>query len=139
MKEAMATTTLALDHTGVTVSDLGRSVKLWRDVLGFELTRTFELTGDFAAGLTGRPGAHTKHAILSHGRRLVELVEYVSPVETETFRPRPCDVGSVHVALTVADIDAALAALAALGCVAVCSPKYTTPRRDAGAHPARAA
>jgi hypothetical protein len=36
--------------------------------------------------------------------RLVELVGYVSPADTETSRPR--DVGSVHVAFTVADIAA---------------------------------
>jgi hypothetical protein len=82
---------------------------------GFDLTRTFELTGDFAAGLTGRAGALTRHAILAHGQRLVELVEYVSPADTETFRPRPCGVGSVH----VAGIGAALTALAAAGRVAL--------------------
>jgi hypothetical protein len=68
--------------------------------------RGLELTGNFAAGLTGRAGVHTRHAILAHGQRLLE-VEYVSPADTETFRPGPCDVGSVHVALTVADIGAA--------------------------------
>jgi lactoylglutathione lyase len=115
----MPATVLGVDHTGITVSSLDRSVGLWRDVLGFDLTRTFELTGDFAAALTGRAGAHTRHAVLAHRQRLVELVEYVSPADTETFRPRPWDVGSVHVALTVADIGAALTALIAVGCVAV--------------------
>jgi lactoylglutathione lyase len=95
----MPATVLGVDHTGITVSSLDRSVGLWRDVLGFDLTCTFELTGDFAAALTGRAGAHTRHAVLAHGQRLVELVEYVSPADTETFRPRPCDVGSVHVAV----------------------------------------
>jgi catechol 2,3-dioxygenase-like lactoylglutathione lyase family enzyme len=42
---------LRVDHTGITVSNLDRSVTLWRDVLGFEVTRGFELTGDFASGL----------------------------------------------------------------------------------------
>ena len=100
----MAIEVTGVDHTGITVSDLARSVALWRDVLGFEVTRTFELTGDFAAGLTARPGARTQHAILRRDQRLIELIEYLSPAETETFRPRPCDVGSVHVGLTVADI-----------------------------------
>jgi lactoylglutathione lyase len=118
----MPATVLGVDHAGITVSSLDRAVALWRDILGFELTRTFELTGDFAAGLTGRAGARTRHAILAHGQRLVELIEYVSPADTATFRPRPCDVGSVHVALIVADIGATLAALAAAGCAAVGAP-----------------
>lgn len=118
----MAANVLGVDHTGITVSSLDRSLALWRDVLGFELIRTFELTGSFAAGLTGSPGARTRHAIVSSGQRLVELVEYVTPPDTETYRPRPCDVGSVHVALIVADIAAALAALADAGCAAVGEP-----------------
>jgi catechol 2,3-dioxygenase-like lactoylglutathione lyase family enzyme len=111
-----------VDHTGITVSDLGRAVALWRDVLGFEVTRTFELTGEFAATLTGQPGAHTEHAVLACGQQLIELIEYVDPAGTATFRPRPCDVGSVHVALMVADIRAAIAALSAAGCTAVGEP-----------------
>ncbi len=36
-------------------------------------------------------------------------ITVLSPAETGTFRPRPCDVGSVHVGLTVADIHAGVA------------------------------
>ncbi|MGH3393540.1 MAG: alpha/beta fold hydrolase [Streptosporangiaceae bacterium] len=69
----------APDHRVVAI-DLARSVALWRDGLGFEVAPTFELTGDFAAGLTGRPGARTQHAILlalPGGARRGSLLAYM--------------------------------------------------------------
>ena len=38
----MAIDVLSVEHTGITVSDLARSLALWRDVLGFEVTRPVE-------------------------------------------------------------------------------------------------
>jgi len=111
------------DHTGFTVSDLETALRLWRDALGFTVLRRFELTGDFAAALSGQPGAHSRHAIVhAHGQR-VELIEYLSPVPTARYRPRPCDVGSVHLGLIVADMGAALAELSAAGCTPVGDPR----------------
>jgi len=112
-----------LDHTGLTVTDIQRSIRLWRDVLGFTHSRTFEITGDFAAGLTGRAGAHTTHAIGSREGRAVELVECLSPHDTEHLRPRPCDVGSVRVALTVDGMHAAPGAPVEVGCTPVGAPQ----------------
>lgn len=46
------------------------------------------------------------------------------------FRPRPCDVGSVHIALTVDDIDAILAQAAPTGWEAADeAPKGASPAR----------
>ena len=35
----------------------------------------------------------------------IELAEFLAPADRHTLRPRPCDVGSMHVALDVDDID----------------------------------
>jgi catechol 2,3-dioxygenase-like lactoylglutathione lyase family enzyme len=45
----------------------------------------------------------------------IELVEYVAPDARQVLKPRPCDVGSWHVALMVDDIEDALHALRAHG------------------------
>jgi catechol 2,3-dioxygenase-like lactoylglutathione lyase family enzyme len=39
----------------------------------------------------------------------IELLEYRSPADRTTYRPRSCDVGSVHLGMYVDDIDALIA------------------------------
>ena len=44
---------ISADHTGITVSNLERSLTFWRDVLGFELSHIAHQTGKMACGITG--------------------------------------------------------------------------------------
>src|SRR5207249_11684781 len=106
---------IAADHTGITVSNLERSVAFWRDVLGFELSHTAHQTGELAKEITGVAGAELKLAVLrAPGGHKIELLEYLAqPDRTKHADLRPCDVGSVHVALTVNDLDAVLQRIAA--------------------------
>jgi catechol 2,3-dioxygenase-like lactoylglutathione lyase family enzyme len=48
---------ITTDHTGITVSNLERSLAFWRDVLGFELSHRAHHTGELASEFTGVPGA----------------------------------------------------------------------------------
>jgi catechol 2,3-dioxygenase-like lactoylglutathione lyase family enzyme len=52
-------------HTGITVRDLEASIAFWRDVLGFEVQRRMEMSGEFAEQVTGVPGAHFDLAALA--------------------------------------------------------------------------
>jgi catechol 2,3-dioxygenase-like lactoylglutathione lyase family enzyme len=108
---------LAADHTGITVSNLERSLAFWRDVLGLELSHTAHQTGELAREITGVAGAELKLAVLkAPGGHKIELVEYLAPPDrTKHADLRPCDVGSVHVALTVNDLDAVLQRIVASG------------------------
>src|SRR2546423_12057740 len=100
---------LAADHTGITVSDLERSLVFWRDVLGFELTHRAHQTGELAAEITGVPGAEISIAVVKAPGHKIELLEYHAPADRKQYVDlRPCDVGSVHVALTVDDLEAVL-------------------------------
>lgn len=107
---------VAADHTGITVSNLERSLAFWRDVLGFELSHRAHQTGELAAEITGVAGAEILIAVLKTptGHK-IELLEYLAPPDRKRVDPRPCDVGSVHVALTVDDLDAVLKAIVASG------------------------
>jgi glyoxylase I family protein len=108
---------LAADHTGITVSNLERSIAFWRDVLGFELSHRAHQTGELAAEITGVPGAEISLAVLkAPGGHKIELLQYMAPVDRKQHVDlRPCDVGSVHVALTVDDLDAVLEKIAESG------------------------
>jgi catechol 2,3-dioxygenase-like lactoylglutathione lyase family enzyme len=106
---------IAADHTGITVANLERSLAFWRDVLGFELSHRPHQTGDLAREITGVPGAEISIAVLKGYGHKIELLQYLAPPDRKQADLRPCDVGSVHVALLVDDLDAVLNTIAASG------------------------
>ena len=124
---------IAADHTGITVSSLERSLAFWRDVLGFELSHQAHQTGELAAEITGVTGAEILIAVLKTptGHK-IELLEYLAPPERKSVDLRPCDVGSVHVALTVDDLDAVLSAIAASGWKSAGQPQTLRSGPNAG-------
>jgi catechol 2,3-dioxygenase-like lactoylglutathione lyase family enzyme len=107
---------IAADHTGITVTNLERSLAFWRDVLGFELSHRAHQKGELAEEITGVAGAEIHLAVLktSTGHK-IELLEYLAPADRKHLKPQPCDVGSVHLALTVDNLDAVLRAVAPFG------------------------
>ncbi len=107
---------ISTDHTGITVSNLERSLAFWRDVLGFELSHTAHQTGELATEITGVAGAEIKLAVLkAPGGHKIELLEYLAPPDRKRANLRPCDVGSVHVALLVDDLEHVLERIVASG------------------------
>ena len=107
---------LAADHTGITVSNLERSLAFWRDVLGFELSHTAHQIGELAKEITGVADAEIKLAVLkTPGGHKIELLEYLAPPDRKRLDLRPCDLDHVHVALLVDDLDAVLQKIAVSG------------------------
>jgi glyoxylase I family protein len=124
---------IAADHTGITVANLERSLAFWRDILGFELSHQAHQSGDLAAEITGVAGAEILIAVLKTptGHKL-ELLEYLAPADCKHVAPRPCDVGSIHVALTVDNLDAMLSAIAPFGWKAAGTPQTLASGPNAG-------
>jgi catechol 2,3-dioxygenase-like lactoylglutathione lyase family enzyme len=123
---------IATDHTGFTVSNLERSVAFWQNVLGFELSHRTHHTGDLASEVTGVPGADISIAVLKAPGHKIELLEYRAPPDRKHVDLRPCDVGSVHIALTVDNLDAVLSAIAASGWKAAGKPQTLKTGPNAG-------
>ncbi len=125
---------LAADHTGITVSNLERSLAFWRDVLGFEPSHTAHQTGEMASEITGVAGAEIKLAVLKGpGGHKIELLEYVAPAERKRHADlRPCDVSSMHVAFVVNDLDTVLSAINASGWKAAGKPQTLRSGPNAG-------
>jgi catechol 2,3-dioxygenase-like lactoylglutathione lyase family enzyme len=123
---------IAADHTGITVSNLERSLAFWRDVLGFELSHRAHQTGELAAEITGVLGAEILIAVVKASGHKIELLEYRAPTDRKQFQLRPCDVGSLHVALTVDDLDAVLETIASSGWKAAGKPQTLTVGPNAG-------
>jgi catechol 2,3-dioxygenase-like lactoylglutathione lyase family enzyme len=123
---------LAADHTGFTVANIDRSLAFWRDVLGFELSHRAHHTGELASEVTGVPGAEISIAVLKAPGHRIELLEYHAPADRKRADLRPCDVGSVHIALTVDNLDAVLSAIAASGWSAAGQPQVLKTGPNAG-------
>jgi glyoxylase I family protein len=124
---------ISADHTGITVSNLERSLAFWRDVLGFELSHSAHQTGELAEEITGVAGAELKLAVVkTPGGHKIELLEYLAPADHKRVNLRPCDVGSVHVALVVNDLDTVLDRIAACGWKAAGKPQTLKAGPNAG-------
>ena len=124
---------IVADHTGITVSNLERSLAFWRDVLGFEFSHTAHQTGELAQEITGVDGAEIKLAVLrTPGGHKIELLEYLAPADRKSANLRPCDVGSVHVALLVHGLDAVLERIAASDWKAAGKPQRLQSGPNAG-------
>jgi catechol 2,3-dioxygenase-like lactoylglutathione lyase family enzyme len=125
---------IAADHTGITVSSLERTLPFWRDVLGFEFSHTAHQSGELAREITGIHNAEIKLAVLkAPGGHKIELLEYLAPADRKQHAgPRSCDIGSVHVALLVDDLDAVLERIAASGWKAAGKPQTLKAGPNAG-------
>ena len=123
---------IAADHTGITVSNLERSLAFWRDVLGFELSHRPHQTGELACEITGVAGAAISIAVLKGYGHKIELLEYLAPADRKRIDLRPCDVGSVHVAFTVDNLDVILNTIADSGWKAAGKPQTITVGPNTG-------
>src|SRR6266403_3812883 len=124
---------IGADHTGITVSNLERSLEFWQNVLGFEFSHRAHQTREMASEITGVPGAEIKLAVVrAPGGHKIELLEYLAPPDRKHVNFRPCDVGSVHVAFTVDKLAAILEKIAASGWKAAGKPQPLKTGPNAG-------
>src|SRR4051812_24197822 len=124
---------LAADHTGITVSDIERSLAFWRDVLGFELSHRAHQKGELAEQITGVAGAEILIAVLKAPGHKIELLEYRAPADRRRQNDvRPCDLGAAHITLTVDNLDDVLERIGAFGWKAAGKPQTLTVGPNAG-------
>ncbi len=87
-----------------------------------------------ASEITGVAGAEIKLAVVkAPGGHKIELLEYLAPPDRKRHADlRPYDVGSVHVALIVDDLDAIMSAIEASGWKAAGKPQTLRSGPNAG-------
>jgi len=100
--------TVMVDHVGISVSDMQRAIRFFREGLGASVTEP-HLHDDPRIGATvGIPGSRSIICQAAIGDRRFELLQYVAPVGRQAEGHRPCDPGHMHVALRVTDIEAVI-------------------------------
>jgi len=113
----------SINHVGVSVSDLERSMRFYRDLLGMEVVVSTTFSGDLYSRILALEGATGKVALLKAANMQVELFEFARPTPQPGDPQRPvCDHGITHFCIEVADIDSEYARLAAAGVPFHCPP-----------------
>ena len=121
-------------HTGLTVSSLDSAIEFWCGVMGFELSaRRVIGPGPVVENIVGVPSAdlHIAVVVAPDGHK-IELLEYLAPADRQVFRPRSVDVGSVHLAFIVSNLDEMLNRVEAAGWKRLGVPQSLTEGPRAG-------
>src|SRR5215211_3920325 len=94
-----------VNHVGITVSDLDRSLTFYRDVVGFAVHRRTEASGaTWFATLTENPGAEVRSVTMRLGDFSLQLVEYIAG-GAPGAAPGHATVGNVHFCVNVDSLD----------------------------------
>jgi len=102
-------------HTGITVTNLEKSIAFYRDILGLTLTKV-EPERSTRGEKLGVPGAVIQLAVLEYAEGCsVELIEYKTPPSPGEYAPPINMPGSVHIAFKVDDIAAQIKKMEAHG------------------------
>jgi catechol 2,3-dioxygenase-like lactoylglutathione lyase family enzyme len=104
-------------HLGLTVGDIERSVRFYRDVLGLSLIRRRSADADYLARQTGYDGVRLEAAsfqLAPGGGLVLELVQYLNHAGLETD-PATNRAGNTHLCFAVDDIQRAYDSLRARG------------------------
>ncbi|HUE31021.1 MAG TPA: VOC family protein [Verrucomicrobiae bacterium] len=104
-----------LTHVGICVSDMERSLRFYRDCLGFCHEHELRVAGEPSDTLLRLRGVNLHAVYLARDGVRIELLAFASPPAPPT-RPRPMNEhGLTHLSFRVADLNAALAAFRAAG------------------------
>jgi catechol 2,3-dioxygenase-like lactoylglutathione lyase family enzyme len=106
---------VSFSHLGICVSDLERSLRFYRDGLGFELTASHRI-GDEFGPLLELEGVELESRMLSRDGVTIELLGFVAPDPTGDGERRPMNrLGLTHLSLRVDDVEGVAAVIEELG------------------------
>ena len=106
---------LRLTHIGVCVADLERSLRFYRDLLGFAHEHELEVAGEPSDTLLRLRDVALKAVYLTRDGVRIELLHFASPPAPPRRERTMHERGLTHLSFRVADLDATLGALRAAG------------------------
>lgn len=122
---------VAVRHAGVSVRDMEKSLAFYRDGLGLTVRLQADESGPFLEEILGFPGVRVTTVKLGaeQGPTLVELLRYDEPRPAPVHGREVYDLGSSHLALTVADLDGLYHRLTEAGVAFRSSPRLAPDGR----------
>ena len=98
----------AIGHVGICVCDMERSVRFWRDGLGFEVLRESDFRGSAWRRVLELDDLDLHTKIIRRDHMTLELLAFAKPGHVGTPERRPMNqLGFTHLAIWVSDLDAA--------------------------------
>jgi lactoylglutathione lyase len=123
-----------MHHVGLTVADIERSIRFYRDLLGMTLVRRRKADAEYIGMQTGCPGVCLDVASFqatSDNRQTLEVVQYVTnsgPVSEQATNRAGC----AHLCLMIDDLRAAYDALRGQGVLFKTEPVAITSGPNQG-------
>jgi catechol 2,3-dioxygenase-like lactoylglutathione lyase family enzyme len=106
---------LRLTHVGICVSDLERSLRFYRDLLGFRFEHELAVEGEPSDTLLRLRDVKLHATYLVRDGVRIELLRFASPAAPPPRTRTMHEHGLTHLSFRVADLDATVAALRAAG------------------------
>lgn len=109
---------LGIHHAGLTVSNIDRSVAFYHDVVGLKLLvePSPVLSGPDVDQRTGIPGVAMKLAMFEVNKcHRLALIEYLQPASYLQYALPTTNIGSIHIAFQVSDIESKIREMRAKG------------------------
>lgn len=107
---------MRMSHIGLCVSDWKRSMRFYRDLLGFELAYELQVKGEPSDTLLGLEDVDLRAVYLEREGFRLELLDFASPGEAGGRPLWPINrLGLTHLSLAVEDLDALVAELVEAG------------------------
>jgi len=94
-------------HIGLVVSDIGKALEFYRDLLGLKIQSTSYEKGDFINQMFAKENIELKTIKLSadDNATRIELLEFSGPKSNQNEKIRLSNSGFTHIALTVNNLD----------------------------------
>ena len=103
-------------HLGICVADLPRSLRFYRDLLGFRELSRLEVAGTETDRLLGLQNVKLSAVYLERDGMRIELLDFASPELLEAPAPRPMNqLGLTHLSVRVKDLGAVVDELRSAG------------------------
>lgn len=94
-----------LEHIALGVSDINRSLKFYRDLLGMKVVFETDLSDDKIGRINGIIGSKCKITHLQIGETILELIHYYAlPIDKFSINSSQCNRGFIHIGFNVTDI-----------------------------------
>jgi len=96
---------ICLRHVGVTVTEMDRSLKFYRDFLGLKILKSSIEHGDYIDNFSGIKNINVKVVKMITDGGVIELLQYYSHPSKKPSKRKITSVGCSHFAITVDNID----------------------------------
>ena len=118
-------------HIGIAVTNMKKSLHFYRDLLGLEIVREMDESGEYIDNMLSLNNVNVKTVKMSanNGVTLIELLEFKSHPK-ENKQREIYDIGASHVAFTVENLNEMYEYLLNLG-VKFNAPPQTSPDKFA--------